>query len=170
MYFWDELAYFPAITLTKISILLFYRDVFKRSISKVQPIIYALIVLNALYGIIFVLISIFQCTPVPGAWLQWDGQHDVTCRNINAQAWAGAAINIILDVTTVALPLPELWQLSLSRAKKIQLMFMFSLGFLYVYFPSVLGGISSLFNLLSASPLSACSVFIQYWTLLRHQT
>ena len=130
MYYWDEIVYFPSTALTKISILLFYLEVFKRSIAGVQPAIYTLIILNVLYALIFDFVSIFQCTPVQGAWLFWDDQHQVTCRNINAQGWASAGINIVLDLAMVILPLPELWQLSLSNNKKLQVMLMFSLGFL----------------------------------------
>ncbi|KAI1839353.1 hypothetical protein JX266_014436, partial [Neoarthrinium moseri] len=78
----------------------------------------------------FDLVSIFQCTPIPGAWLSWTGDYEAACRNLNAQGWASAAVNIILDVATVTLPLPELWHLSLSMSKKLQVMLMFSLGFL----------------------------------------
>ncbi|KAF3017114.1 hypothetical protein E8E14_009184 [Neopestalotiopsis sp. 37M] len=130
LYYWDEIVYFPSTALTKISILLFYLEVFKRSIAGVQPAIYTLIILNVLYALIFDFVSIFQCTPVQGAWLFWDDQHQVTCRNINAQGWASAGINIVLDLAMVILPLPELWQLSLSNNKKLQVMLMFSLGFL----------------------------------------
>lgn len=42
-----------------------------------------------------------------------------------------AILNIVLDVATLCLPLWELYKLSLSRKKKIQIMLMFSVGFLY---------------------------------------
>ncbi|KAI1342941.1 hypothetical protein F5Y15DRAFT_412613 [Xylariaceae sp. FL0016] len=128
LYFWDELVYFPATAFTKISILLFYLSIFKSSIRWIRPAAWSLIGLNVGYMVAFDLVSIFQCTPVPGAWLHWDGEYDAVCRNINAQAWASAAINIVLDVTTLLLPMPALWKLSMSTAKKVQVMLMFGLG------------------------------------------
>jgi len=82
------------------------------------------------YLIVWVLISVFQCHPLNAAWLRWDGEYPgpYHCNNINAQAWAGAVVNMILDLVTMCLPLYELSHLNLSMRKKISVMFMFSLG------------------------------------------
>lgn len=89
-----------------------------------------MIAFNAAYLITFVLITIFQCTPIDGAWLRWDGTHSYTCNNENAQSWAAAILNMILDIVTMVLPLPELYRLNLSVRKKISVMAMFCLGIL----------------------------------------
>jgi hypothetical protein len=91
---------------------------------------YVVIGLNAGYLIAFVLISVFQCRPIKGAWLRWDGEGHYSCNNINAQGWSAAAINMILDLTVMALPLRELYRLNLSLRKKLFVMSMFSLGIL----------------------------------------
>lgn len=91
-----------------------------------------LIGLNVAYFIAFELVSIFQCTPIEGAWRAWDKEFPAKCNNINMQGWMAAILNIVLDVATLCLPLWELYKLSLSRKKKIQIMLMFSVGFLYV--------------------------------------
>jgi hypothetical protein len=96
----------------------------------VRLAIYVLIGFNVAYLVVFELISIFQCTPIEGAWLAWDGEFKATCRNINMQGWAAAGINIILDLATIILPLPELYKLSMSTKKKVQIVLMFSVGFL----------------------------------------
>lgn len=70
--------------------------------------IWSLIGFNIAYLIVFEVISIFQCTPIPGgkhitywpinpwdsntnfmytAWLKWDGTYTATCRDINLQGW-----------------------------------------------------------------------------------
>ena len=90
-----------------------------------------LIGLNVAYFIAFELVSIFQCTPIEGAWRAWDKEFPAKCNNINMQGWMAAILNIVLDVATLCLPLWELYKLSLSRKKKIQIMLMFSVGFLY---------------------------------------
>ena len=86
--------------------------------------------MNVCYLIAFVLVSVFQCHPIDGAWLRWDGEHPAKCQNINAQGWAAAAINMFLDIVTMVLPLRELSKLSISLRKKMQLMVMFTLGLL----------------------------------------
>ena len=57
------------------------------------------------------------------------------CLSLNVIGWSGAAANIVLDVATLALPMPELFALSMSRRKKVQIIGMFALGCLYVPSP-----------------------------------
>lgn len=116
--------------MTKISILLFYLKVFPG--KNIRLGCWILIGLNVAYFIAFELVSIFQCTPIEGAWRAWDKEFPAKCNNINMQGWMAAILNIVLDVATLCLPLWELYKLSLSRKKKIQIMLMFSVGFLYV--------------------------------------
>jgi hypothetical protein len=91
---------------------------------------YVVIGLNTSYLIVFVLITTFQCRPIKGAWLHWDGEGHYKCNNINAQGWSAAAINMVLDLIVMALPLRELYHLNLSLRKKLFVMSMFSLGLL----------------------------------------
>lgn len=84
-YFWEELFYLAALPLTKIAILFFYLRIFPKKEIKIA--IWVLVGLNIGYLLTFELISIFQCTPIPGAWLEWDGTYEATCRNINMQGW-----------------------------------------------------------------------------------
>ncbi|KAK9772830.1 putative Extracellular membrane protein CFEM domain-containing protein [Seiridium cardinale] len=127
LYFYDELVYLAALPLTKISILLCYLKIFPKREMKIA--IWVFIALNIGYLISFEVVSIFQCTPIQGAWRGWDGEFPTTCRNINVQGWMAAFINVVLDFGTIILPLPELYNLSMSRKKKVQIMLMFSVGF-----------------------------------------
>lgn len=114
--------------ITKISILLFYLKIFPK--KQVRIAVWVLIGLNITYLVVFEVISIFQCTPIQGAWLRWDGEFEATCRDINMQGWAAAGLNLVLDLAVLILPLPELAALSLSLRKKIQILSMFCVGFL----------------------------------------
>lgn len=78
----------------------------------------------------FEVVSIWQCRPIAGAWKRWDGEFKATCNDINLQGWLSAAFNIVLDVTMLILPMPELYNLSLTLKKKIHVMLMFGVGFL----------------------------------------
>jgi hypothetical protein len=128
IYFWDELLYITILPLTKISILFFYLRAFSNKTFRM--LVYIVIALNVGYWITFILISVFQCSPIEGAWTRWDGTFKGKCQNINLQGWMSAAITIFLDLATLILPLPLLAKLALSRRKKVQLFLMFSVGFL----------------------------------------
>lgn len=124
------MLYLGALPLTKISILLFYLKIFPHCNTRVAC--WILIALNAAYFIVFELVSIFQCKPIEGAWRAWDKEFPAKCNNINMQGWMAAALNILLDLGTLIVPLPDVYRLSLSLRKKIQITLMFSIGFLYV--------------------------------------
>ena len=87
-------------------------------------------VANLLYGTAFITALIFQCIPVHGAWTRWDGTVPAKCINANAVGWTSAAVNIVLDVVIIVLPLPELTRLAMSWEQRIHILVMFSLGFL----------------------------------------
>lgn len=140
MFFWDSLLYLGVLPVTKISILLFYLKIFPK--REIRIGCWVLIGFNVAYFIVFELISIFQCIPVEGAWRAWDGEFQARCNNVNIQGWSAAVINILLDVATLVLPLKELYNLSLSTKKKIMVMMMFCVGFLYVVVSCVIERVS----------------------------
>ncbi|OMP82494.1 hypothetical protein BK809_0006804 [Diplodia seriata] len=127
IYYFDEDLYLSALPLLKISILLFYLRIFPE--KGFRRAVFVTIGLCIGYCIAFVLVSVFQCRPIRYAWLQWDDEHEGTCNNINAQGWSSAAINVILDIIVIILPLPQLWELQLNKRKKFLLLLMFSVGF-----------------------------------------
>ena len=110
----------------RVSMLCLYLRMFSQ--GPLRRITYVIIVANVLHGTAFITAAIFQCIPVHAAWTRWDGTVQAKCININAVGWISAAINIILDVATVVLPLPELAKLVLLWEQKIYILVMFSLG------------------------------------------
>jgi hypothetical protein len=114
--------------MTKVSICCFYLRIFPDRQFRIAT--YIAIGLNVCYLIVFVLISVFQCRPLAGAWLHWDGEGNYKCNDINAQGWSAAIINMALDIIVMALPLRQLYHLSLSVKKKVYVMCMFGLGIL----------------------------------------
>ncbi|KAJ5769095.1 hypothetical protein N7520_003654 [Penicillium odoratum] len=160
IYFWDELIYLSVLPMTKISICCFYLRIFPD--RQFRRLTYFVIGLNVSYLIAFVLISVFQCLPLPGAWLHWDGEGNYKCNHINAQGWSAAAINMILDIIVMALPLRQLYHLNLSVKKKAYVMCMFGLG-LFVTLVSILR-LKSLINFASTTDLTWDYVTIGYWS------
>ncbi|EPS29322.1 hypothetical protein POX_f08366 [Penicillium oxalicum] len=162
IYFWDELIYLSILPLTKISILCFYLRIFPE--PRFRVFTYIAIALNVGYLIAFVLISVFQCRPIAGAWLHWDGEGNYQCNNINAQGWASAIINMVLDIMVMLLPLRQLYKLKLSWKKKAYVMCMFGLG-IFVTLVSVLR-LNSLIHFASTQNLTWDYVAVGYWSTI----
>lgn len=120
--------YFLKNTLLKLSILSFYMHLFPS--RGTQHVLLATFVFTTLWGVAFILASIFQCWPVDYFWTHWDGLHRGKCTNMNAIAWSNASTNIALDVWILVTPVPKLRSLQLHWRKKIGVSFMFCLGIL----------------------------------------
>ncbi|KAI1491996.1 hypothetical protein F5X96DRAFT_692524 [Biscogniauxia mediterranea] len=127
IYIFDEILYIAALGITKISILLFYLKLFPKRSFRICT--WVLITANIIYALTYIFLLIFQCDPIEGAWRFWDGEFKAKCLSINVLSWSAAAINIALDLAVIILPLPELFKLSLSMRKKIQILAMFAVGF-----------------------------------------
>ncbi|KAL5120806.1 hypothetical protein ACEQ8H_001287 [Pleosporales sp. CAS-2024a] len=127
--------YLASVALTKISILLFYLRIFPQ--KGLRKVIWVTIVICILYMIGFVTATAFQCLPIRNAWERWDGEHPGRCFNLNADAWASAAVNIFLDLLVVILPMRQISKLAMSTRRKLGVMLMF-LGGLFVTIVSML--------------------------------
>ncbi|GAW24911.1 hypothetical protein ANO14919_145070 [Xylariales sp. No.14919] len=127
LYWWAELLYQAGLPLTRISILCFYLKLFPQ--ERIRWASFALIGLNASDLVAFVSATVFQCSPIYGAWTFWDGSFQGHCNNLHLQSWIQAAINIALDLCVIILPLPFLAKLSTSLGRKIRIIIMFGFGF-----------------------------------------
>ena len=123
------MLYIASLATTKISILLFYLKVFPQRYFRMCTWVF--VGLNVAYALAYIFLLTFQCDPIPGAWMKWDGEYEARCISINIIGWTAAAINILLDLAVIILPLPELLRLSMSPKKKMQIVSMFAVGFLY---------------------------------------
>ncbi|CDM36432.1 Extracellular membrane protein, CFEM domain [Penicillium roqueforti FM164] len=162
VYFWDELLYLSILPLTKISICFFYLRIFPD--RRFRTATYVVIALNVSYWIAFVLISVFQCRPLPGAWHRWYGEENYKCNHINAQGWSSAVLNMVLDIIVMALPLRQLYGLNLSMKRKSFVICMFSLG-IFVTLVSILR-LNSLIHFASTTNLTWDYVAIGYWSTI----
>ena len=128
LFYMAEVFYLTSTVLTKISILFFYLRVF--SSYAFRCIVWAVMSICTAFYIGFLFSLIFQCIPVSYAWTRWDGQHSGSCINIGAGIFSHAAINMVLDLVVLILPLPMLYnmQLTYSIMGKIHIFIMFSFG------------------------------------------
>lgn len=118
-----ENIYVVVLGLVKLSVLVFYLDIFPQ--AWFRYITFAVIAFVSTSTAVLTFLTIFQCKPVAYFW-----NRDLrgACININALAYANSAMSIVQDVLIVALPIPVLSKLQLGRKKKIGVIFMFALG------------------------------------------
>lgn len=121
-----EILYFAQVALLKLSLLFFYLRIFPG--TTVRGLLWATVIFNVCFGIIFVFIAIFQCQPINYYWNSWDGEHHGACLNVNGLGWSNAAISILLDAWMLGLPLSQLVSLQLHWKKKIGVVLMFVVG------------------------------------------
>ncbi|KAI4834464.1 hypothetical protein E4T44_08787, partial [Aureobasidium sp. EXF-8845] len=135
IFYFTELLYLAAVGLTKISILLFYLRIFPD--WKLRRAIYAMIGVSGLYSVVFVTVTALQCIPVSMAWKKWDGEHHGKCLDLNADGWASATLNIVLDLIVIVLPMKQLTVLNMGWQRKLGVIVMF-LGGGFVTIVSIL--------------------------------
>ncbi|KAK6387168.1 hypothetical protein LTS17_000434 [Exophiala oligosperma] len=125
-FFIGEFLYIFISVVTKLAVLAFYLKVFSQPYF--QKAAYLVMGLCFSYFVSYMFVLGFECTPVSFFWEQWRDPSAGTCININAGGWAAAAINIALDVAILALPVPVILRLQISRQQKLQVLSMFGVG------------------------------------------
>lgn len=115
--------------LVQLSLLAFYIRVFPSDAGIVRLGSWILMSIVVCFGIANTFTMIFQCTPVSFFWESWAGETVGTCIDISLFSWLRAAIEIIIDVAILSLPLPSLLRLHMSIRKKVQVILMFCMGF-----------------------------------------
>jgi hypothetical protein len=120
--------YFTLQTFLKLAMVFFYLRIFPT--RGVRKTLWATVVFNCVFGLVFILITIFQCRPISYFWTKWEhsNTHRGTCLNINAITWSSASVNIALDAWILSIPLSQLKNMNLDWRKKIGVGIMFSVG------------------------------------------
>lgn len=125
--------------LTKVSILLFYvsdrtvKPYVKTNMIKLRVFpsqkfritTLAIMLSVMISGTVVILIAIFQCWPISGAW---NPANKSRCIDVNALAYGASGVNIAQDIIIMVLPIPQLLKLEMTRKKRFHLLFMFGLG------------------------------------------
>jgi hypothetical protein len=118
-----------ALLCIKTSILVQYLRIFVG--QRIRMTTYGLLGLTVLSSAACILGSIFSCWPIAGYW-------DVTipshCISQVSFFYYTTTTNIVTDVAILLLPVSTIWNLKIARRQKVLLMFVFSLGSVYVEF------------------------------------
>ncbi|KYK61997.1 hypothetical protein DCS_03142 [Drechmeria coniospora] len=122
-----EILYIASISLIKLSLSLFYLQLFSGAVVRV--LLWCTVGVNVLFGFVFIIVAIFQCTPVSYYWNQYvDANPGGQCININLVGWLNAAIGVLIDLWMIGLPLTQVMTLRLHWKKKVGVIIMFLFG------------------------------------------
>ena len=132
--FAGQLLWVSSNTFVRVSVLLLYISLFPSRMFRILT--WTLFGINVAFGLSVIIQTLLICHPVAFNW-------DVTikggtCANQKLADLTIGIVNILLDVCTVALPMPTLWGLHLTTKKKVMLCGIFSLGIMYILLPLIL--------------------------------
>jgi hypothetical protein len=112
----------------QLSILAFYLRI--ATSPKLRTTTYVLMGIVTCFGIGNTGAMMFQCQSISFFWNGWKGETSGRCTvDVRLFGFIRGAIEIMLDVAILSLPLPMLARLQMSWRKKIQIMSMFCVGF-----------------------------------------
>lgn len=114
---------------SKTSILLLYSQLFNAE-HYVVITARATIVVNVMWAAGTILAGFLICQPVSMNWKTVSGGH---CGDQALSLVISGAINLATNMVVIVLPLPALAKLRMGIYKKLVLLIVFSLGFLYVF-------------------------------------
>ncbi|KAK2730127.1 integral membrane protein [Colletotrichum kahawae] len=149
-------TYNLALLFCKLSIIFSYLRVLK--VATTQKICKAMLVVLAVYGAWTVFGSIFMCVPVQAFWGDGTGR----CMDRLAFWFSNAALNIATDIIIVAIPIPLIRTLQISRKQKIALIMVFAVGG-FVCITSIIR-LRSLYEISISPDTSRDGVHIATWS------
>lgn len=122
------LVYGFALTITKTSALLFLHRIFPRqgSATWFKWTLWIAHIINTAWLVGYTLVEIFQCNPIAKFWNPGLPGECI----LQSRIYIGAAApSVAIDLLILILPLPLLWGLNTSRARKIGIIIVFVLGY-----------------------------------------
>ncbi|KAI0023653.1 hypothetical protein F4780DRAFT_59838 [Xylariomycetidae sp. FL0641] len=122
--------YVLARLLVRVSIILFYRRVFRA--SQAERLIWITLHSSVILSLPFNFVVMFQCRPISYFWLQWDGEHTGWCIDQRAFFWTGWVLLLLNDLWILGIPLVLIAKLQQTMRKKILVYIMFCTGVLVV--------------------------------------
>ncbi|KAI0000275.1 hypothetical protein F4779DRAFT_148648 [Xylariaceae sp. FL0662B] len=114
-----------ATTLCKLSILFLYLELFGTN-KAFRRVIWALILLNVIFPIVFIILFNTPCSKLSDSWDPILSQ--TQCRSVAKEEVASVGATLGLDLCVVMAPIPIIWRLQMPLKKKVAVCSMFSLG------------------------------------------
>ncbi|KAI0841504.1 hypothetical protein F5Y06DRAFT_259662 [Hypoxylon sp. FL0890] len=159
-----EILTWPAVGMTKISVLLMYKRIFMT--PKFRIMVWILIGLSIAWTITFTFALMFSCSPISS---HWDYELSFTCVNLVALFTTALATDVATDFLVLFLPIYKTWQLQMPSTRKVMIMCIFLLGGLV----SIVGIIrihclTKIYSALDGPNVDATWVYtpVYYWTII----
>ena len=120
-----EIFYPFLIAITKLSICLQFIQIFGLNRNKKFWFLQVFILVNLLYFTATVFITTFQCTPRAKIW---NPTIPGTCLNYQAFLLVTGIFNVITDALLLVLPIVSIWNLQMSKKRKLGISAVFVVG------------------------------------------
>ncbi|KAI5820388.1 hypothetical protein BZA77DRAFT_77804 [Pyronema omphalodes] len=122
-----QIVFILAATLIKLSICFSYRRI---SIDKrFHQILTCTTCTVLLYGVVFTAAFVLRCWPINAYWSTLSAVRSEQCFDENVVLLISSALNFIMDIWLVILPIPSLWRLQLPMKQRAILVILMGLGF-----------------------------------------
>ena len=115
--------YSLAIFTVKLSMLFLLHRIFPKKHMRYELCITGSVI--SLYTLVQIVCGIVHCIPITALW---DPTVPAYCINLDDVILVCSAFNIATDVAILVIPMPELWNLRITRRQKLQMTFLFLLG------------------------------------------
>ncbi|RAK90255.1 hypothetical protein BO79DRAFT_253672 [Aspergillus costaricaensis CBS 115574] len=139
-------SYSYTVMVTKISILIFYRRLFRSRWLMACSWIIGIIVV--MYNLAVILIAGLQCIPLSDLWTG-----GLSCINTEPPFTGLAIVNIFTDVAILTLPVKPVLNLHMPKTQKVQVLGIF-----------LLGGVVCVFGIIRAVAMTRLSLVDPTWT------
>ena len=117
--------YNTALTLVKLSVLLFYGRVFRSTLG-LRIALWTTAFLVVAWWLAINVLDVVQCRPIAKFWYQ---DTPGTCVGLHHVLLSAAMPNVVIDVILLTLPLPILWSLPIEASRRLVLSTVFMAGY-----------------------------------------
>ncbi|EED22795.1 conserved hypothetical protein [Talaromyces stipitatus ATCC 10500] len=125
---WAEWCYLVVSGTVKLSYLLLYIRIFG-PFQRVTPVMWTGVVFVSLIYVVLLMMSILDCQPIKH---HWDKTIPGQCLPAMVLAYSSGGFNVATDLFVLIVPMPTVWSMNLSTAKKIRVSAVFSVGIIVV--------------------------------------
>ncbi|ORY14670.1 hypothetical protein BCR34DRAFT_612646 [Clohesyomyces aquaticus] len=121
--------YYPLVFFTKLSIFLLIYRLFKTNKRAYYQVYFGMAVTGLFYSVMFIL-TLIWCAPAPGGDPMLSASKPSCMTDANRLSSITAGFNIASDIYLLIIPIPVVWGLKTSMAKRVRIIFIFALGLL----------------------------------------
>lgn len=126
-----QVVYFLGMAFARSSALFFYQRIFDHVGSRVRYVIWIAQILNIAWCITFSVETFAHCHPIQKFWTP--SMKEGHCLDQRIVYLGNSIVSVTIDLLILMIPAPLLWRLKLSTLRKIQVTFVFVLGYGYVW-------------------------------------